>query len=548
MSFRKLNLWSIGISTALAACSHASSAPSTSTAASTVRAEKHVTLLHIADTHAQLESHPEYMPGEDPEIVTLGGYARLRTAFDKERAAARGAVFVADGGDTFQGSGPAAWSEGEVVLGPFNALGVDVCVPGNWEVVYGPQRFLNLMERVSCSVVAYNFHAKSNGQRLFAPMKTIERDGVRVTFVGIADPTTTERQPPEQVQGLDSTRMDGLRAFVQAARNSEKPDLVVAVTHTGLTVSRQIAKEIPELDVILSGHTHERTDHAVVEGDVIVVEPGSLGSFYGRLEVTLGADGNVAQHAFELVPVRASEFAEAPAVKRAVDAALAPHRARANEVVAHTETTLMRYDVLETTTDDFVTDAVREISGADIGLSNGFRYAPPVTPGQLTVGDLWNMLPLDARMKKGWVTGKELRGYLERELELVFSKDPWKLSGGWGVRASGMTFAFDARGEPGKRVRELRVAGNLVEDEKHYSIGGCERAGEPMDMICRFKGARDVEVLPVTVHQALRQYVAKHPHIALKREGRAVARDLPPRVFSQDKLLQEAAKGAHDEH
>ncbi len=548
MPFQKLKLLSLGASAALGACSRVSSVPSAS-AASTSRDEKHVTFLHIADTHAQLESHPEYMPGEEPAIVTLGGYARLRTAFDKERAAARGAVFVADGGDTFQGSGPAAWSEGEVVLAPFNALGVDVCVPGNWEVVYGPRRFLDLMNRVNCDVVAYNFHATDTGQRLFAPMKTLERDGVRITFVGIADPTTTVRQPPDQVQGLDSTRMDGLRDFVRAARESEKPDLVVAVTHTGLTVSRQIAREIPELDVILSGHTHERTKHAVLEGDVIVVEPGSLGSFYGRLDLTIGSDGGVVNHAFELVPVRASELAEAPAVKHAVDAALAPHRARANEVVAHTDTTLMRYDVLETTTDDFVTDAVREISGADIGLSNGFRYAPPVPPGPLTVGDLWNMLPLDARMKKGWVMGRELRGYLEQELELVFSQDPWKLSGGWGVRASGMTFRFDAKGEPGKRVRELRVAGKLVDDAKRYSVGGCERAGEAMDMICRFKGARDVEVLPVTVHQALRQYLVKHPQLALERDGRAIADDLPAEVFSQDELLQKAAnRGTHDGH
>ena len=41
---------------------------------------------------------------------------------------------------------------------------------------------------------------------------------------------------------------------------------------------------------------------------------------------------------------------------------------------------------------------------------------------------------LDARMKKGWVSGKELRAYLEHELELVFASDPWKLSGGWGPR------------------------------------------------------------------------------------------------------------------
>ena len=525
----------------LAGCSHHAAMQNGAFAKQSGRT-RHVTLLHIADTHAQLESHPEYMPNESPSIVKMGGYARLQTALDRARASASGPTFVADGGDTFQGSGPAAWSEGEVVLAPFNALGVDVCVPGNWEVVYGPERFLNLMGRVSCKVVAYNFHATDTGKRLFAPLQTVERDGVRVTFVGIADPTTTVRQPPEQVRGLDSTRMQGLRDFIRDAKRSEKPDLLVAVTHTGLTVSRQIAREIPELDVILSGHTHERTEQPLFEGKVIVVEPGSLGSFFGRLDLTLGEHGGVTKHEFRLEPVRAADYLEDAHVKQLVDSALAPHRERANRVVANSETVLMRYDVLETTTDNFVTDAVREIAGTDIGLSNGFRFGPPIPQGPVTEGDLWNILPLDARMKRGWLTGKELRSYLERELELVFSRDAWKLSGGWGVRASGLTFRFAAGEQPGKRVEAVLIGGKPVQDDKHYTVGGCERAGEPLNMICRFQGAHDPEVLPMTIHEALDQYLNKHPFIDVNREGRVVATDLPSSVLCQDQMLQNLAE------
>ena len=523
---------------AAAGCTPATtSSPAKVTAAAALATPRHVTFLHIADTHAQLETHPEYLPGQTPELQSMGGYARLKTAIDRERAAAKGAVFVADGGDTFQGSGPAAWSEGEVVLGPLNALGLDVCVPGNWEVVYGPSRFRDLMKRVSCTVTAYNFHDAKTGQRLFAPEVTLERDGVRVTFVGITDPTTTRRQPPDEVVGLDSTRMDGLRDFVKSVRTSERSDLVVAVTHTGLSVSRQLAREIPELDVVLSGHTHERTEHAILEGKVIVVEPGSMGSFLGRLDVTLGETGGVAGFEFALLPIRAADYPEDPAVKKLVDAALAPYRARADEVVGKTETTLLRYDVLESTTDDFVTDAVREVGGADIGFSNGFRYAPPLPAGPITEGDLWKILPLDARMKKAWVTGKELRTYLESELELVFSPDPWKLSGGWGPRASGMEMTFAARAPNGSRLRAVSVQGKPIADDAKYSLAGCERAGEPLDVVCRMKNTHDPVVLPMTVHEALRKYLVKHPVIAPKRDGRARAVDLPPVIFSQDEVL-----------
>lgn len=496
-----------------------------------------ITLLHLADTHAQLETHYELLPGAQPELQLMGGFARLKTLIERERARAKGAVFVADGGDTFQGSGPAAWTEGEVVLAPFNALGIDVCVPGNWEVVYGPTRFRDLMSRVTCTPLAYNFHDTHSGERLFAPSKTLERAGARVTFVGITDPTTSERQPPAQVAGLDTTRMQGLRELVKELRARERPALVVAVTHTGLTVSRQLAREIPELDVILSGHTHERTPRTIQEGNTLIVEPGSLGSFLGRLHLQVRG-GRVVAHDFALLPVRAADVPEDPAVKELVDRSLAPHRARAREVLAHTETMIARYDMLETTTDDVITDALRAATGADIGLSNGFRFAPPIPPGPITEGDLWNMLPMDARVKTGWVTGAELRSYLERELELVFSKDAWKLSGGWGPRASGMKLTFEAHARPGQRVRAIEVGGEPLRDDARYTIAGCEREGEPADMVCRLKGVRDAAVQKLGIHDVVRRYLREQRVLRPTREGRSVATDLPSSVFSQDAVLR----------
>ena len=396
---------------------------------------RHVTLLHLADTHAQLETHPEYMPGETPELQPMGGYARLKTAIDRAREGAPGAVFVADGGDTFQGSAEAAWSRGEAVVAPLNALGLDVCVPGNWEVVYGPEQLRRLMGELSCKVLAYNFHDTTTGERLFAPAVTLERGGVRVAFVGITDPTTTERQPPDEVRGLDTTRMAGLREFVRELRATEKPDLVVAVDHTGLTVSRQLAREIPELDVILSGHTHERTLAPIFEGKVLIVEPGSMGSFLGRLDLTVGPHGGIVEQKFKLIAVRAAEFPEDAGVAKLVADAVAPYRERASRVVGRTETPIQRYDVLETTADDVISDAVRETAHADLGVTNGFRFSPPIAPGPITEGALWSVLPMDARLKVGWISGRELRDYLEGELELVFSADPWKRSGGWGPKA-----------------------------------------------------------------------------------------------------------------
>jgi sulfur-oxidizing protein SoxB len=528
-------------SAATAAVTRAVVAPEPAQAAgsfSRIKDGKRLTLLHFTDSHAQLETHLDYLPGAAPEFQMMGGFARLKTAIEEERARCDAPAFLLDGGDDFQGSGPAAWTEGDAILEPLNAMGLDVFTPGNWDPAYGPERFKQTMARLNCPVACYNLNDAATGQRLYPASVVLERQGVKVAVVGITDIGASKRQPPAEWRGMDSSRIAHLRDYVKAMRARERPDLVVALTHTGLTVARYIARATPEFDVVLSGHTHERTARPILEGNVIVVEPGAFGSWLGRLDLVLKSDGNgIAAHEFQLIPVLRARYQEDANVKRLVDTALAPHRARMARPAGKTDTILMRYDVLETSADDFVSDAVRAIAGTDIGFTNGFRFGVPVPVPDVTEADLWNLLPMDARLKKGWVTGKELKAYWEDELEMVFSRSPMKLNGGWGPRASGMQIVFDAHADHGHRVIAITIGGRPMKDDARYTIAGCEREGEPIDVICRHRGSHDAEILPFSIHEALRRYLGTHAVISPKPDGRERARDVPSPVFSQDAIL-----------
>ncbi len=83
----------------------------------------------------------------------------------------------------------------------------------------------------------------------------------------------------------------------------------------------------------------------------------------------------------------------------------------------------------------------------------------------------------------------------------------------------------------------MTVNGEEVADDRRYSIGGCEREGEPLDVICRHSGSHDAKVIPGSAHQALIAYLRAHPIIAPRRDGRERAADLPARLFSQDAVL-----------
>lgn len=502
---------------------------------------KRVRILHMADTHAQLDTHWDYLPQDPSRLHRMGGFARIRTALDQRRLSAPGVVFTVDGGDTFQGSAMAAWTKGEAIVEPFNALQTDVGVPGNWETVYGPQVFRKLMGELVEKVICYNFRDNLTGQRLFPPAAVLEKGGVKIAFVGLTDPTTTTRQAPAEVAGLDSTRIDGLRRFVQDLKSREKPDLMVLVDHTGLAPSVQFAHDIPEFDIVLSGHTHERVYNPILVGKTIVVEPGSMGSFFGQLDVTL-RNGKIDRYQYELVGVEAARYPENPAVKALIERTEAPFLGRLREVVGRTIGPLLRYDVLESSMDNLIADSVREAAHTDVGFTNGFRFSPPVAAGPITEADVWNMLPFDARLKSGKASGRQIRNYLEHEMELVFAQDPFALSGGWGPRPAGMTILFTAGAPFGRRVQRVQIQGSDLDLDRAYTVGGCEREGEPLNIICRLQEVQDAKYLPGTIHSILKAYIKAHSPVAAKRDGRVRATDLPAAVWSQYGTLQKLWK------
>jgi sulfur-oxidizing protein SoxB len=503
----------------------------------TIKDDKTVRLLHLGDMHAQLETHWEFLPEDPQKLFRMGGFARIKTALDQYRASAPGAVYAIDGGDTFQGSALAAWTEGEAILGPLNALKLDIGIPGNWEVVYGPEKFKSLMQRVNYKVLAYNFRDIKTGKDLFAPSVIMNKNGVKIAFIGQTDITTTVRQPPAQVRGLDSTKTTGFREYIQKIKTAEKPDLIVLVDHNGLTPMVQVATEIPEINFILSNHTHERVYKPLWVGNTLIVEPGSLGSYLGVIDVTIHSDKTFDAQ-YDFVPLYEKSFKEDEIVKELVAKERKPFAARLDKIVGETKTPILRYDVLESNMDNMVADSAREATNTQMAFTNGFRFSPPIAPGPITEGELWNVLPLDAKLKAGKISGQQLWDYLEKEMELVFSKTPSKLSGGWGPRPSGITVKFQAGANEGNRIEEVRIGNSLIDLKQTYTIGGCDRDGEPLETICRVRDVKDARIVGGTAHSALRDYIKKHSPLNMKREGRVRATDLPDKVWSQFGLLQ----------
>lgn len=542
MSVRKTTLITASVGWLLAAGVAAAQPP----ARAPGEGARSVTLAYIADLHAQLVPHAEFFwHGGKDETATAGGVARIATAIEALRKERPGRVLFMDAGDTIQGSAAAAWTEGKAVVAPVNTLKLDLGIPGNWEVVYGAKVLEERAGEFRHPLIAANLRDAESKTLVFPPYLVKEVGGVRIGVIGFTDPDVPERQPPSYSKGLAFDGAEVLPPLIDELRRKEKVDVVVLLTHVGLPKSIRLAETLKGVDFVLSGDTHERTYEPIVRGDTWVVEPGSFGSFLGRLDFTVRG-GKVAERKWELIELRADRFAEDPEVKRVVDETLAPMRPRLDRIIGHAEVPLMRYNVVETGIDDVLSDALREAAGTEIALSNGFRFSPPLPAGPVKESDLWGWYPITTRLKVGKVTGRQLRAFWERETEHVFAKDPSKLFGGWLPRPSGMTVRFAAHAPTGHRAREIRVGGEPLEDERLYTLVACEREGDELDKLCRIPHVKDARVLGLDAHQAVRQYLAKHSPLAAPEGQRVFADDLPPVVRSQV-LVPERSRAVRDE-
>jgi 2',3'-cyclic-nucleotide 2'-phosphodiesterase (5'-nucleotidase family) len=504
---------------------------------------QHLTILHTADIHGQVDIHDEFF-WEDGRVVfkKRGGFATLRTMFSAIRQEARGTVLLVDGGDTIHGSAVAALSEGEAIVSLINRLGYDLLLPGNWEVVYGKTAMMRDFRMYSAAKVCANmFHEDGGGSRLlFPPYRIFNLGGTRIGFIGYNDPFTGIRQSPAYSRGIRFARPEeSIVRYVKVLKEERDCSLVFVLSHLGLAQQLNLANapSADGVDYVLGGDTHERTREPLQGRFARVTEPGAFGSFVGRLDLVL-ENGRVKEENYRLLEVDPERYAPDAEMRTMVVAAKAPYQPALGRVVGRTTTPLLRYYVLETPLDNLITDALHWRFKTDLVVSNGFRFCPPLVPGpdgsaDITMEYLWSVLPVDSEVKTAQVSGTQIREWLERELENVFAEEAADRFGGWFVRFKGMIVKFRIKAPMGSRLQEVMIGGRPLEPGTVYSMLACEREGDPDNVMCRMKDVANPRRVDARLHDVLVEYLAEFSPVAPEIEGRAVAVDRPGPLLSQ---------------
>ncbi|THU39864.1 bifunctional metallophosphatase/5'-nucleotidase [Niastella caeni] len=505
-----------------------------------------LTLLHTADIHSQLMTHDEFfIENGKPTFKKRGGLANLKTMINTLRNQNAANTLVIDGGDCFQGSGIAALSEGKAIIPLMNNIGYDIMLPGNWEVVYGKEMMMKDMFAYHglkvCANMYHDTQDEMKGDLIFPPYFVKHIAGIKIGFIGYNDPLTPKRQSPAYCDGIKFTHPEtNVAKYIKILKEYEQCQMVFLLTHMGLAQQFGLSNklQVKGADYILGADTHERLRKPIQGAYAKVTEPGAFGSFIAKLDIVV-ENGIIKDHTYQLLDVDPEKYKADEEMKRLINKANEPYKKELSRVIGKTKKPLMRYYVIESPMDNFITDAIMWKFKPDIALSNGFRFCPPLLPdpatgmADITVDYLWSMLPVDSEAKKGSITGHQLWEWMETELENAFAKDPAKRLGGWVVRFKGMEVNFTLSNDAGKRVNYIKVGGKPIDLTREYSFIACEREGDPDTTICRMQGVKQPKLLGHTMHKVIEEYLAQHSPIAPIIEGRCTATDAPATLLTQ---------------
>lgn len=300
-----------------------------------------VDIVFTHDTHSHLNTFTTMVDGLETE---LGGFARMNTLIEAQRAQ-KPDTLVIDGGDFSMGTLIQTVFETQAAeLRMLGHLGCDVTTLGNHEFDYRSKGLANMLTSaqasgdavpamVVCNVDWDTMEAEglTEGQQRLKDAFTaygvsdytvLEKGDVDIAVVGVFGKDALACAPTCELKFEDP--IEAVKQTVADIKANEDVDMIVCVSHSGTwedeskSEDELLAKAVPDLDLILSGHTHTELEKPIQHGSTYVVSCGEYGKNLGELTLTQQADGRWAMSAYELIPIT-SDIAVHAATQQTID-------------------------------------------------------------------------------------------------------------------------------------------------------------------------------------------------------------------------------------
>ncbi|TKH44031.1 multifunctional 2',3'-cyclic-nucleotide 2'-phosphodiesterase/5'-nucleotidase/3'-nucleotidase [Paenibacillus terrae] len=421
---------------------------------------KHITILHTNDTHSHVVANDKEM-----------GFAKLAGIIDQYRASNPNTLLL-DDGDTVHGTTFATLVSGESIVKVINKLRYDAMVPGNHEFNYGWKHLVKLSKEIQFPVLSANIK-QTDGTRLFQPYVIKEVDGVKIGIIGLTTPETAYKTNPKNVEGIQFTDpVAEAKAAVDEIRS--KVDVVVVLGHLGQDASSKdtslkVVKEVPGIDIFIDGHSHTVLEKGLVgDNGTLIASAGEYTKYLGIVDLWVDG-GKVTQKQAKLIDsTQAADIQPNAEITSLIASIQKEQEPILKEVVAQTSVDLEgareKVRAGETNLGDLLTDAMRDISGADVALTNGGGIRASIKTGTVTKGDIITVLPFGNQIVTLKVKGSDIQAALENGTAAY--PEP---SGGF-PQVSGISFKIDTSAAKGSRVHSILIGGKALDPDATYTL------------------------------------------------------------------------------
>jgi len=508
-------IWSIIISMLLIMNSSTTVLASSLPTTTRVELDKTITILHTNDTNSRV------VEGQYDGM----GFAKLTTLF-KQYKAQNPNTLVLDAGDTFHGQTIATLVEGESIAKLMNIMGYDAMTAGDNDFNYGYQHLLKLDDATKFPILGANVR-KVDGKRILTPYIIKEVDGIKIGILGLSTPETTYKTHPKNVEGIEfADPVDEAREMV--AKLKGKVDVIVALAHLGMDKSSQdtsikLAQAVPEIDLIVDGHSNTTLNNGMMVGGTLIVSAGEYGKNLGVVQLTFDGTKLAAKIAGLITKEETKLIAEDKEVFNIINGIKSEQELVLSQVIGRTSVKLEgeREQVRkgETNLGNLIADAMISVSGADASITHGGGIRASIGAGNITKGQIISVLPFG-----NYIVTKKVKGSdIKAALELGLRNYP-ELNGAF-PHVSGITCTFDPSSSAGGKVANILIRGKPLDMNQDYVLATNDFLAAGGDNYTMLAGGPIVNEYQA-LDEAVISYIQEKPLLEPKLEGRIAKKSL----------------------
>lgn len=423
-------------------------------------------ILHTNDIHGQALSRPDRRRGKDAK---RGGFVALAQLIRQEREAAEKegkSVLLLDGGDQFQGTPEGNITRGKIVTDFMNAAKYDACAIGNHEFDFGQQVPRDIARRLNAPLLGANvrYHYSNRVATYLQKYVTKDVGGVPVVIIGMTTSGMKRVTMAGVTKGLKFPKEeDTLKQVLGELNIKEKGQAVtILLGHLGVNKDLALAKKFPVLDVIVGGHSHTpiKNPKRHGPGKTLVAQAWDKTRVLGRIDVRIDAKTRkVVSIKGKLIPVEAEKLPIAKDVQAILDKYSPQIEAQMGEELGIATGELIRVRTRRSSPlGNFVTDAMRDATGAQVAFQNKPGIRSNLPAGRVTLRSIYEVSPFGNTLVTMTLTGAQIKAVMENSLDSDHSF----------LEISGMTCLCDSRKD--EKVIKITVGGKDLDLNARYTV------------------------------------------------------------------------------